>query len=84
MRKGIGAIIEYFNSPYAAKENLIKTDMKVANTVLTTFARIRQAESGMVQAVTVVGDRAGKSEEFRAMISDNLPQISLPKKQLKK
>jgi hypothetical protein len=67
-------------APMAAKENLMKTDFKIANSTLGFVGRILQAESAMVQAITVLADRAGKSNEFRKMISDNLPQIQLPEK----
>lgn len=80
MKESLEAIIKYFDSPRAAKENLMKTDLKVANTVLTTFARMRQAESGMIQALTVLGERATRSAEFKAFIEDNLPQIETTKK----
>ena len=80
MKEAINTIIEYFKSPHAAKENLIKTDMKVANTVLSTFARMRQAESGELQALTILGERADKSAGFREFIQENLPQIEMMKK----
>lgn len=66
----------------AAKENLIKTDYKVASSTLGFVGRILQAESAMVQAFTVMADRVGKSEDFKKMISDNLPQVKLPAKQI--
>lgn len=72
------------SSPEAAKENLMKTDFKVANATLGFVGRILQAESAMVQAFTVLADRAGKSEEFSQMISDNLPGIMLPSPKKKK
>jgi hypothetical protein len=68
------------DAPMAAKENLMKTDFKVANSTLGFVGRILQAESAMVQAFTVLADRAGKSEGFRGIIADNLPQILLPEK----
>jgi len=70
------------DAPMAAKENLMKTDFKVANSTLAFVGRILQAESAMVQAFTVLADRVGKSEDFKKMISDNLPQIQLPAKQI--
>lgn len=69
-----------YSAPEAAKENLMKTDFKVANSTLGFVGRILQAESAMVQAFTVLADRAGKSEEFSRMISDNLPQIHMPER----
>jgi len=69
---------------HAAKENLMKTDFKVAGVMLSFVGKLLQSESAMVQAVTVMADRAGKSEDFRGVISANLPNIILPHKQLKK
>lgn len=71
-------------APHAAKENLMKTDFKVASTILNFVGRILQAESAMVQAITVLAERAGKSSDFRDMISDNLPGIMLPAPKAKK
>ncbi|MFA5075730.1 MAG: hypothetical protein WC436_06555 [Candidatus Babeliales bacterium] len=65
-------------APHAAKENLMKTEFKVAAVELSFVGKILQAESAMVQAITVMADRAGKSEDFRSMIAENLPQIQLP------
>jgi len=80
MKESLEVIIGYFDSPRAAKENLLKTDIKVANNVLNTFARMRQAESGMIQALTVLGERQAKSAEFKQFIQENLPQIEVGKK----
>jgi hypothetical protein len=67
-----------YDAPMAAKDNLMKTDFKVANSTLGFVGRILQAESAMVQAITVLADRSSKSDDFRKMIAENLPQINLP------
>jgi hypothetical protein len=72
------------DAPMAAKENLMKTDFKVANSTLGFVGRILQAESAMVQAFTVLADRAGKSKDFKKMISDNLPMIQLSESAIRK
>lgn len=81
--QSLAVMQQIFDAPMAAKENLMKTDFKVANSTLGFVGRILQAESAMVQAVTVMADRAGKSDDFRKMIAENLPQINLPAKKLK-
>jgi len=80
MKESLEVIINYFDSSRAAKENLLKTDIRVANNVLNTFAKMRQAESGMIQALTVLGERQAKSDEFKRFIQENLPQIEVSKK----
>jgi hypothetical protein len=82
--QSLSVMEEILDAPMAAKDNLMKTNFKIANTTLGFVGRILQAESAMVQAVTVMADRAGKSDDFRAMIEENLPHITFPKKQLKK
>jgi hypothetical protein len=81
--RALAVMENIFDASMAAKENLMKTDFKVANSTLSFVGRILQAESAMVQAITVMADRAGKSEDFKAMIANNLPQIQLPAKKLK-
>ena len=78
--QALGILESIRSEPEAAKENRMKTDFKIASVILGFVGRILQSESAMVQAVTVLADRAGKSEDFRRMISDNLPQIALPEK----
>ncbi len=81
--QSLAVMEKILDAPMAAKENLMKTDFKVANSTLGFVGRILQAESAMVQAFTVLADRAGKSEDFKKMIAEKLPQIQLPAKKLK-
>jgi len=80
MEQSLDAITEYFKQPRATKENVRKEEMKIAIPVLNAIVRMRQAESGMVQALAVLGERATKSEEFKEFIEKNLPHISTTKK----
>jgi hypothetical protein len=75
---------EIHDAPHAAKENLMKTEFKTAAVELGFVGRLLQAESANLMAFSVMANRVGKSEEFRAMISENLPQIIIPPKKLKK
>ena len=83
INQALDILEEIHNAPHAVKENLMKTEFKIANTSLNFVGRILQAESAMVQAVTSLADKADKSEEFREMISGNLPQINIKVKKLK-
>jgi len=45
MLSGLKMINEYFKNPQSSKKNLM-VDMKIATTVLNTYSKLRQAESG--------------------------------------
>lgn len=76
--QSLSVMEKILNAPEAAKDNLMLTDYKVAASTLSFVGKLLQAESGMLQAITVVADRADKSEDFKKMISGHLPMFHLP------
>ena len=72
-----------FEAPHAVKEQLMKTDIKMANNVLNTAGKLRSAESGIMQGMAVIAERRGKSKIFKDYIDFNLPHLK-PIKKLKK
>lgn len=75
---------EFHKASRAEKENFMKTDIKVINNFLNFVARARQAESGIIQAMAVMGERQTKSDDYRNFIKENVPNVVIPQKQLKK
>ena len=74
MFKSLQSINGYFDSPHAAKVNLLN-DVKLAASTVNSFAKIRQAESGMAMAILQLA-KAGKSDEsMKGFLSSNLPHI---------
>lgn len=71
---------EIREAPHAAKENLMKTNFKTASLTLGFIGRLLSSESGMAQAMAVLGERQVKSAEFKEFIETNLPQITIAKK----
>ena len=77
-------IKEIYDSPHAAKVNLMRTDGKLAINVLSTYRTIRQSDSGDRQSKAVIARMVCESkEEMRKFIEKNLPEITIPTKQLK-
>lgn len=80
--QSLKAINDYFEQPHAAKKNLSQ-DMKVANSVINTFAKIRQHESGRDMVLLQAGKMLTESRgEFREFVEDNLPHLDLGTKAL--
>lgn len=79
----IQKINDAFDAPHAVKEQLMKTDIKMANNILNTAGKLRSAESGMMQGMAVIAERREKSKIFQEYIDFNLPHLK-PIKKLKK
>lgn len=78
-------IKEIYDAPHAAKGNLMQSDGKLAINVLNTYRAIRQSESGEKQAIAVIARMLCSSkEELKEFFGENLPEIIISKKQLKK
>jgi hypothetical protein len=68
------------SAPNAAKENLMKTDYKVAVAAGNLVKSIIQAESANTMAMAVLSQRRRADEEF---IEANVPGLKVPVKKLK-
>jgi len=79
-RRAVKKIIEYFDAPHAAKANLAQ-EVKAANNALSSFAHLRQAESGhemvRLQAIKMV---SANKEDFKELVVENLPHLTVNKK----
>jgi hypothetical protein len=76
----IDDLLKIHEAPSAAQENLMKTIGKNAANIINFAGRTRQAESGMMQALVVNGERRIKSKEYSEYSDYVLPQLSTPKK----
>ena len=78
-------IKEIYDAPHAAKSNLMQSDGKLAINVLNTYRAIRQSDSGEKQAKAVIARMLCESkEEVKEFFEQNLSDIVIPKKLLKK
>ena len=78
-------IKEIYDAPHAAKANLMQSDGKLAINVLNTYRAIRQSDSGDKQAKAVIARMLCESkEEVKEFFKQNLPEVIMPSKQLKK
>jgi len=76
---------EILDAPHAAKPNLMQTDGKLIINYLNYCSRERQSQSGREQARAVIAKMVcGSKEEIREFVKDNLPEIKVSTKQLKK
>ena len=82
LERSLRSINDYFEAPLASRQNLVQ-DIKVANNVLNTFAKIRQSESGsdMVK-LQMAKWMCRDKKEIREFMLSNLPHL-VPLKQLK-
>lgn len=73
-------LMNILNAPHAAKENLMKTDYKAAVAAANVVKTLVQAESANLQAMTVLATRIEGSDNLRAFIDANMPQINVAKR----
>ena len=80
MLKSLKSINEFFDAPYAARKNLTQ-EIKVSNSVINSFAKIRQAESGKEMVMLQMGKMLSENKkEFKDFIFENLPYLIKVKK----
>jgi len=80
MLKSLKSINEFFDAPYAARKNFTQ-EIKVANSVINSFAKIRQAESGKEMVMLQIGKMLSENKkEFKNFVFENLPYLSGVKK----
>jgi UTP:GlnB (protein PII) uridylyltransferase len=72
--------MKLLSAPEAAKENLMKTDYKIAVAAGNLVKSIIQAESANTMAMAVVAQRMRVDGDF---IEANVPGLKVPKKQLR-
>jgi len=75
MLNSLKLINEFFDSPRPQRKEFTQ-EIKVANSVLNSFAKIRQAESGNQMVLLQMGKMLSDSKkEFRAFMFENLPHL---------
>lgn len=78
-------IKQIYRAPHASKGNLMQTDGKLAVNVLNHYKTLRQADSGKEQARAVIAKMICESkEDVVNFFKDNLPEIIISTKKLKK
>lgn len=74
-----------YRAPHAAKPNMMQTDGKLSINVLNHYRTLKQAESGKEMARAGIARMICESkEEVVDFFKDNLPEIKVSTKQLKK
>ena len=79
MIQSLEKITAFFDAPFAAKQNLLQ-EMKTANNLVSSYAKIRQSESGheMVR-LQIARALCGNKEEFQKFIEENMPHLTADK-----
>jgi len=80
MIKSLEKIAEYYESPNAAKANLV-LEIKTANNLVSSISRIRQSESGSEMVRLQIGRALSSTkEEFKEFLQENMPHLALEKR----
>ena len=75
MLKSLKSINEFFDAPHAARKNFTQ-ELKTANSVINSFAKIRQAESGREMVMLQMGKMlSDNKKEFKSFVYENLPYL---------